>query len=251
MKKNRQTALLFLLFIFLFTSCAEDIDITVPRNLQEYMNLHTSRTLDGVIAYAASDKTLTSTSHIFYYPIEEATDVRYYETDSINTIDPNNFSLYRRKILPKEDVFGGYLKKFIRLNNKKEKWCLITYLSEGKFHKSKPIRFKNFTKPTEWKDTVRIEDLHTLNPKFSWDDGTIAENDTYFQVVSDVDDVFLSGTYTTTKWFQYYKLDNVVSNITTKTPPTLIFHDVYHFTLMGISNDNWINLMLEKPFIVD
>ena len=48
--------------------------------------------------------------------------------------------------------------------------------------------------------------------------------------------------------FQYYKLDNVVLNVTRETPPALQLGMNYGFTLMGVSEDNWVNLVIEKNF---
>ncbi len=246
--QQKKVSVLWLL-VLLFGACSQDNDTTVPRNLQEYVDVNATLSSAEVIACAASDKTLTSTSLIFYYPIDGASDIRYYETDSVQQ-DETNLSLYKRKMLPKQSVFGGHLEKFIRTGNK-ETWCLVTYKTLGKLHKSNPIRLKNFTKPTEWKDTVRVSYPQTLQPKFSWDDGSIAENDIYFQAITDADDNFLSGTYTTDKWFQFYHLDNVILNITTATPPSLILDNEYNFTVMGVSTDHWVNLVLEKTFIAE
>jgi len=239
-----------LLFLsILFVSCSEDNDVTVPRNLKEYLAVNSNLSLDEAIACAASANNNATTSFVFYYPIEGASDVRYYETDSTN-VDENDLSLYKRKSLVNEAVFGGYLEKFIR-TGAEESWGLVTYITDGKLHKSNPIRLKNKTKPTEWKDTVRMEYPQTLRPKFSWDDGVVAENTIYFQVITDANNDFLSGTYTTDKWFEFYNLDNVVLNITTQTPPALIIDKEYHFTLMGVSEDNWVNLVIEKMFIAE
>ena len=71
----------------------------------------------------------------------------------------------------------------------------------------------------------------------------------YFQVISDANNTLISGTYTIDKWFQYYNLANIVLNITIGTPPNLIPSDEYNFTLMGVSEDNWVNLVVEKSFI--
>jgi len=59
----------------------------------------------------------------------------------------------------------------------------------------------------------------------------------------------LSGTYTFEQHFSYYVLDNVVLNITEETPPVLETATPYNFTLMGVSEDNWVNLFIQKSFI--
>ena len=81
---------------FFIFSCTEDNDITVPRNLQEYIDSSSTEGLGEVIACAASAEGSTSLSYIFYYPEEGATDIRYYEADSLD-VDETDFSKYRRQ----------------------------------------------------------------------------------------------------------------------------------------------------------
>lgn len=232
----------------LFLSCSEDSDITTPRNLQEYINANSNRELDEVIACAANADANLALTYIFYYPISGASQVRYYETDGVDGIDENDFTNYKRKILSETDMFGGKLSRFSR-SSTTESWCIITFLSEGKFHKSNPIRLKNATSPTTWQDEVTIEYLEPLKPKFSWSDFGITDNAIYFQVIADADADFMSGTYTYDSYFQYTNLSNVVLNINTVTPPDLVTDSTYFFTLMAVSEDNWVNLVIEKSFV--
>ena len=66
--------------------------------------------------------------------------------------------------------------------------------------------------------------------------------------VRDAENNFLSGTYTFEKWFQYFNLSNVVLDINTSNPPNLIEGNSYNLTLMGVSEDNWVNLLIQKGF---
>ncbi|MEE9407917.1 MAG: hypothetical protein V3V28_07570 [Polaribacter sp.] len=239
--------------MLLFNSCAEDNDISIPRNLQEYLDTNTNRDLDEVIACAASVFESTDISYVFYYPIEGATEIRYYETAD-TTVDENDFSNYRRKNLSTDAVFGGKLKRFVRTNTE-ETWGIVTYLTDGKLHKSNPIKIKIKTKPTEWTNSVSIEYPETIKPKFTWTDGQIAENEIYFQVISDEKNTegeaaFISGTFTKEKTFQYYDTSNVVLDINEgETPADLLVDEEYLFTMMGVSEDNWVNLVIQKSFV--
>lgn len=240
----------YFLFIFisslLFFSCSEDNDITTPRNLEEYITTNSSRTLDEVIACAATADGSTSTTYIFYYPIDGATDIRYYETEGTD-VDENDFSNYRRESLTSSDVFGGKLEQFTR-SDSEEAWCIVTYLTDGKFHKSNPIRLKNASNSTVWEEEVEIDQTESLMPKFTWSDFDTTDNAIYFQVISDEDDEFISGTYTYDQYFQFYDTSNVVLNINTTTPEDLVAEATYNFTLMAVSEDNWVNLVIENSF---
>jgi len=233
---------------FLF-SCTEDNDITVSRNLQEYIDSSSTKDLGKVIAFAASASGSTSLSYIFYYPEKGATDIRYYEADSLE-VDEKIFSNYRRQILTVEDVFGGKLQRFSR-SNSEENWCLITYELDGELHKSNPIRLKNVTKSTSWTDAVTIEFPEKLSPQFTWTDQGITGNEIYFQVISEEEDeTFLSGTYTYDTFFEYLDTANVVLDINEEeTPKGLVEDREYLFTMMGVSEDNWVNLVIQETFI--
>ena len=246
---NVKTFLYVLICAVFVFSCAEDNDVTVSRNLQEYLEASFSNEFGEVIACAASANGNTNLAYIFYYPEEGASDIRYYEADSLN-VDPNIFSNYRRKSLEIEDAFGGKLQRFSR-SGSEENWCLVTYVIDGKLHKSNPIRLKNSSKTTIWTDEVTIDYTTSLAPKFTWTADKVGDNDIYFQVISETeDDTFLSGTYTKDNFFQYYDTSNVVLNINEEEiPPTLEFDKEYQFTLMDVSADNWVNLVIEEKFI--
>ncbi len=241
--------LLFLFGILLFNSCSENETIAEPENLQEYITINNGKELDEVIACAASKNDNTSVSYVFYYPITGATNIQYFEAES-SLVDKENFELYTPVSLEKQDVFNGYLERFIR-NGTSETWCIVTFETEGKLHVSNPIKLKNTTKPTEWTSAVTVNSDSSLMPEFIWEDGSIAENEIYFQVVSTLENDLITGTYTYDKWFQFYKLENVVLNITTVTTPVLNNNDSYNFTMMGVSEDNWVNLVLQKTFIAE
>ncbi|MDY7395122.1 hypothetical protein UMM65_07700 [Aureibaculum sp. 2210JD6-5] len=245
--ENRLFLTWLVLSLVFVNSCTDNEVEDTYQNLQEYISINSQLELDEVIACAASDELNTDISYIFYYPVPGAKEIQYFETANI-AVDKDDFSLYKPAIYKSEAIFNGYLERFVR-NNTKEVWCIVTYKTEGKLHKSNPIRLKHQTKPTEWTDNVSIDFVQSTMPKFSWNDGAIAENAIYFQVITDKDNTLLSGTYTYDKWFQYYNLSNVVLNITRNTPPNLIIDNSYGFTLMGVSEDNWVNLVIQKPFI--
>ncbi|WP_298545385.1 hypothetical protein [uncultured Aquimarina sp.] len=202
--------------------------------------------VDNVIACASGSKSDHNTIITYVYPRPGITDIRYYETSGID-VNKDNYQNYLQIDIEPSNFFNGYLKKFTRIITE-EKWVIITFFEEGKLHLSNPIRLKHITKPTEFTDEVAIITDMEAMPFFSWNDGFIDDNNIYFQVISDTNDQLLSGTYTFQKQFQYYKLENVVLNITQGIPPPLDLMNSYNFTLMGVSEDNWVNLLIEKNF---
>lgn len=242
---------LVLFLIPLFFACSEDNDVTTPRNLEEYMATFSNQDFGNVIACAASANGSTSLSYIFYYPETGATDIRYYEAESLES-DPNDFSNYRRETLDITDVFGGKLQRFSR-SNSEENWCLVTYVLDGILHKSNPIRLKNATSSTVWTDDISIEYTTQLEPKFTWTNIVNTADKIYFQVISETeDDNFISGTYTEETTFQYFDTSNVVLNINVpETPSNLAIDTEYLFTMMAVSEDNWVNTVIQENFVLE
>ncbi|WP_298766307.1 hypothetical protein [uncultured Polaribacter sp.] len=238
---------LFLVSIVILSACSQDDDVTVARNLQEFIDQNANVKEAGVIACAANANANTNLVHIFYYPEDGATNVRYYELTSPE-LDKNNFSNYRRQSLNSESVFGGKLARFVR-PSAVESWCLVTYFVAGQLRISEPIKLQSQSKTTEYTSAVDIAYKSITEPNFTWQDGSIDENIIYFQVISDEENNFISGTYTEDKFFQYYDTSNVVLNINTETPQALEEDDIYNFTMMGVSKDNWVNLIIEEEFI--
>ena len=105
-------------------------------------------------------------------------------------------------------------------------------------------------KPTEYNPALlAIDQSEKGSPTFNWEDGSIPENAIYFHALLDANNDLVSGTYTFDRQFQFYNLSNVVLNIRDVTPaPSLVPNDNYNFLVMGVSLDNWVNLILDAPF---
>lgn len=237
----------YFIVVLICISCTKE-DLEVYSNLEEYISLQNNIDQIDVIACAASDRLDSEKTFIFFYPVIGASDIKYFETKNTEA-DKNDFSLYTEVNLRKEPVFNGYLERFVRESDV-EVWCVVTYEVNGVLRTAQPIRLKHQTKFTEWIESVSIDNSDVLQPIFSWNDGNIDENEIYFQVLSDARNNLLSGTYTYDRWFQYYNLQNVVLNVTRETPPDLMLNNNYNFTLMAVSIDNWVNLVIQKEFFV-
>ncbi|MCL6267634.1 hypothetical protein [Flagellimonas myxillae] len=204
--------------------------------------------LGNVIACAASNEDPSVVS-VFLYPREGVSNINFYETENLE-VDENNFSSYTKGAAELIDVFNGYLLKY-EIVPELEKWVIVTFEENGKVHLSNPIRLKHTTNPTEYLPQIVTVDNSSDMPVFSWEDGTFEDTVIYFQVVSNENDNLLSGTYTVDQMFQYYNLDNVVLNITVAEPPSLTLGNNYNFSLLAVSEDNWVNLFAEVNFTLE
>ncbi len=238
----------------IFCSCSEDLvdNESSITTLEELINVKSDLEHDDLIACAAgndsgdfgSTESLTS---VFFYPEKGAFNFRYFEAISLS--DSVDYSKYLRQKPAERPVFNGYLRRFELPIFEGERMSIVTYQTEGKLHISDPIRLKTNEKQTQVSSALLTVTPSGINPSFAWQDGEIAENVIYFQVVSTADGDFISGTYTYEKNFTFYELGNVVLNVTdTTTAPTLLPSTEYRFTMMAVSEDNWVNLLIEKDF---
>lgn len=232
---------------FLFLSCSSDDSPKTPQITLDRALSGKEFILGNVIACAASNKDPDVVS-IFLYPRGGATNINYYQTKSIN-VDETDFSAYAKGTGDLIDVFNGFLLKY-EIVPITEKWVIVSFEEEGKIHLSNPIRLKQNSKPTEYLPENITVNSTTIMPVFTWIDGTFDDSEIYFQVLSNENEDLLSGTYTLNKMFQYYKLENVVLNITEQRPPSLEKNTNYGFTLLAVSKDNWVNLFSANTFSI-
>ncbi|MEM9679854.1 MAG: hypothetical protein AAF901_05980 [Bacteroidota bacterium] len=204
---------------------------------------------DAVIACAASDSLDSDLIRIYYYPEEGATNVKFYETGNISA-NPNDYNSYTLLDIEDTPFFGGTLRQFERPVSVEE-YIIITYEVDDKIKISTPIRTKNNIGPTDWVNTITINQEQSSMPKFNWDIASEEDNVIFFQVVSNSEGQLLSGTYTEQNQFQYYNLSNVVLNITQGTPPELIVGQDYTITVMDVSIDNWVNEVISSTFTAE
>lgn len=241
--------------ILLFLSgCKEDTETFPSGSLAHYVQQTGLTPINDLIACAATDQNLAQASlsdsvSIFFLPTSGALEFRYFETDHAE-LDPHNHTLYQEVALDHLPVFGGFLRRFTRKVTTAKKWCIVTFQRGDSLFYSNPILLKSPDLNTEFNSNLlAIDQTETLRPQFNWQDGMVDENVIYFQVISDAEDNLISGTYTIEQSFQFYDLSNVVLNINDVTPPpTLVENETYYFTLMAVSIDNWVNLIISVPF---
>ncbi len=246
---------LFLIILLATLFSCEKEPVLDESILSEYIMLNDSLVLADLVACAGGREfgLLGSSSEptdVFFYPIEGATDFRYFESE--NFADSTDFTKYIAKELNNEPIFNGYLWKFNNTPFSGERTGIVTYRTPGQLHMCQFIRLKTNDKPTERDPNLGQVMENGLTPSFTWEDGEIEENVIYFQVISDLDGNFISGTYTVEKQWTFYDLSNVVFNITDPNiEPMLEPNTEYNFTLMGVSEDNWVNLLIEKSFFTN
>lgn len=203
---------------------------------------------DAVIACAASSEKNTNLVNVYFYPEEGASQFKLYETNE-SEIEGKDFSRYNFINLETKPLFNGALRFFETTSN--AAWFTVVYQVEDVVKVATPIRNKKSNQPSQWVNEVNINQQETGMPLFSWDILSEENNAIFFEVLTTESSDLISGTYTYNNQFQYYKLDNVVLNITPNTPSNLISGNNYIFTVMDVSIDNWVNQVIMTPFTVE
>ena len=227
----------------LIVSCSDNNIAKDTSILQNYLETHPFET--GAVIACAGNNSTNSKVQVYYYPESGATNIHYYESDIANEKD--NYASYKQVVLIENPFFNDYL-RFFEKEFISEKWIIVTFEKENEIKVSNPIRLKQISKATQWFNDVKINVTEAESPIFDWSSVQDDQDAIYFQIVSDASNNLLTGTYTYDTYFQYYNVTNVVLNITTGIPPHLIIGNDYQFTLMGVSEDNWINVLIQRPF---
>lgn len=229
--------------IFLFQSCSNELEEPTSL-LTQVIKFYEDLEQAQMVAFATSAEGISDTSYVYFYPVEGATNFQYFQTSTAQNVS-TNLANYNVRDLEIEDVFGGKLKRFVR-TSRTDVYCIVTYQANGIFYRSLPVEIKDQRVGTNFTSFVTIDQSQPLMPNFIWSDQ--GQNSLYFQVISDANQNFLSGTFTTTNQFQYGSSDNVIANINSEDPPALIENDDYNFTLFSMEENFWVDLVIQATF---
>ena len=107
----------FLFCILFVLSCNDEPELQESM-LADYLELNASLELADLVACAGGRENgllgmASEPTDVFFYPIEGATDFRYYEAESV--ADSSDFTKYYEKELDHEPLFNGYLLSLIHI----------------------------------------------------------------------------------------------------------------------------------------
>lgn len=241
----------FALVAVSFAGCKKD-QTPCPDCLDTYLDGLSDLERDDLIACAGGTSTTfvgdsVNPVSVFFYPEAGATEFRYFETASIN-VDNKDYGLYTEKNYQLTDLFQGTMKKFNHPLMTDERWGIVTFKTAGKIHVCNPIRLKASVAPTVNISSITQITDNGVTPAFNWSAENEPNNVIYFSIVSDTLETLISGTYTYDKFWTFYDLSNVVLNVTPSPNPTLFPSTPYNYTMMGVSEDNWVHTFAAKPF---
>lgn len=189
---------------------------------------------------------------VIYLPVPESGETWYFETEGPVT-DKSDLSQYQRRSLETKPLLNGFLRKFIHPGGSAETLGIVATVSGGKLFLSNEIAIKSASQPTDFNpDDLSVDSSQPLMPAFAWESSRKGQDAIYFHVVSDAGNNLISGTYSLDRNFQFYDLSNVVLNINETDPaPILQSGKDYTFSVMAVSEDNWVNALWSKGFRTD
>ena len=241
--------LIFSLATALLFSCKKEEIATLKTELEnsgakvseEYIIACAAGMRDGFMGDAAHPVSMS------FYPVAGATNFRYFETVGNNT-DEMDYGQYEEVIVNSVPVFNGYLRRF-PLKRATNRWGIVTYEVNGETRICDPVHIKVNFQQTVWSPNRITITENGVTPEFRWQSYPIFENAIHFNVVSDSNNNLISGTYTQDTNWSFYDLSNVTLNIRDVNPaPSLNPNSKYTFTLMSVSDDNWVTTFGQKEF---
>ncbi|APY11384.1 hypothetical protein BWZ22_09065 [Seonamhaeicola sp. S2-3] len=239
----------YIILVLFMVSCYSDDNVPLVADEEAILSTFIANKKfikDNVIACAASDEVSAGLINVYFYPEAGAKDFKLYQSDGT---DGNDFSKYQFVKAVAQPFIDGTLQQFkVR---SKVNWFVVVYMVDDTVKISTPIRSKVFSQPTVWNNAVTINQEQMEMPQFNWPIADESLNAIFFQVVTTQNSEFLSGTYTHENKFQYYKLNNVVLNVTNGTPPNLVSNNTYNFIVMDVSLDNWVNTVSSSSFVAN
>ncbi len=213
---------------------------------------------DSLIACAASGQHgfLQEASNqpvsVIYLPVPESGETWYFETQG-PVADKTDLSHYQQQTLETRPILNGFLRKFIHPGGSGETQGIVATVSNGKLFLSNEIAIKSADQPTDFNPgDISIDVTDPLMPGFEWQASVRGQDAIYFHVVSDAQNNLISGTYSLDRSFRFYDLSNVVLNINDTDPaPGLQSGEDYTFSVMAVSEDNWVNAFWSQAFRTD
>jgi len=255
MSVNRWLNLLLFVVGIGLIGCDNDDTASSIANLQDYLTTQQANmpASVGLVACAAGNLSLDDLPLTVFYRTKTGgiSDLRYFESASVD-IDPLDYNNYEEVSIENQSLFNGFMGKFELPEPQTEKWSIVTYVANDTLWYCEPIKMESLTKPTAMPSGLITVNMDTpLNPIFYWTDEADTENVIYYQLIVDPNtNEAISGTYTTDLQWQFYDLSNVVFNVTEPgTEPELVPNQIYKMIMMGVSEDNWVNLFGEFEFI--
>lgn len=248
-------ALFALTLTIALSSCSDDDCCANVQSLQsQIVEFGSEQAENTLVACAAGGHTVDGTAaplSMFYYPLTGATDFRYYVMSG--TTDTSDLSQFIYQEEEREELFGGFLQRFILDDAETDFWARVSYRVGDAFYYCKPVHVRVNEQPSEFLPENAVINLdEPLHPVITFEDGLATDNIIYFHVISDENKNAISGTYTTEKMWRFYDLSNVVFNVTPEDwNPELQIGETYNYTLMGVTADNWVNLIAEKSFVAE
>ncbi|MFD1553214.1 hypothetical protein DNU06_15235 [Putridiphycobacter roseus] len=242
----------FLLFAIALVSCKKTAH---KLNLAAYLSENAALEQGDILVFAAKaidpelypQGTGNIKPTVYFHAENNADDFKYFELkDKEEPYDYKSYKPINKYPIVIEPLFNGEVSSFSIPTENNEKFIVITYKSSDKLYVSSPIKLETN------KIEKATEDLLTITTSnntatFTWEDKTAQSNTTYLQLINDSTGTLISGTYTQDKTFTTADFSNVTDRFM-ETNLALNPNSKYYISVIGISENNWANMLVSKVF---
>lgn len=219
-------------------------------DLEQFVAENQGRSEDTLMAFGAGtmDSFMGSSElpiSVFFYNVDGASAATLFVKSEEGSKDE---FCYYSKAEEVPVVFNGRMGRYALPKTYSGKWVVVAYTTGTTYNVSEPILLRADTHPTIDISSKIIATGDSLEPDFNWLGDFVKGNALYFSFISNSNNDFISGVYTTERTWKFYDLSNVVHNVTPTMNPSLNSQDSYIYTNMGVGSDNWVRTFGTLPF---
>lgn len=186
------------------------------------------------------------------YPVQilavipsEATNIRYYESDSLGNRD--SLETYKEKEVEPLTSAEGLFTIFPRNQPRRDRYCRITYEHGDTLFLSPAIAIRARTLKSTYLDPITTDSAANGYFTFSW--SSVPATDLYVFLLTDYTGSAIAGLTTRRNNLQFYDLRFAVRNFFPElNRPELVVGVGYTCTVYSISQRGWLNAMGKHTF---
>lgn len=217
----------------------DESTLTLEQELESHAVSRTRLDAFGFVGNHPSFQRITNRLpiHLYLAAPNGASNLRYFETDSLRFRDSLN--LFRQRRMAFERVGNGLMIRGAREDIRTDRYVRVSYTVGDSFYVTPPMTLRAATLETGTIDGIRSATNAQDFYQFSW--GGVPGTDQYFLVLEDVSGDAIMGLTTERSSFQFYDLRNVRENFFPQLrDPQLVEGASYTLHIYALTTRGWL-----------